>query len=574
MTTVEPVNAEFDEALTMGSRQLRIEQRQADSAEFRKSRGAFFTPESVCDFISAWAIREPTDRVLEPSCGEAAFMLAATQRLAALGAKPARMQVDGFEIHSASATTARALLAERGVNARVQVGDFLSTTPHSRYDAVTGNPPYVRFHDFSGQARSVAMEAAMRQGVRLSKLASSWAAFVVHSSAYLSDTGRLGLVLPAELLSANYAGTVRRFLLERFASVSLITFEQPVFPGVMTESVLLLCDGRGGTDHFEVHQLRSVRDLVNLPVSSSFHPDNFEQKWTGALLHGGEAQLSLDRLISSASFGLLSDWGRVSLGAVTGNNGYFLLTPERAAKLGLGMYELVRISPAGSRHLRSIRFTSSSLSSLGRQGLATLLFRPANNPSGAARAYIREGEASGVQEAYKCRVRSPWWRVPLVNVPDLFLTYMNADTPRLAVNEAKARHLNSVHGLYLNKELQPLRAALAVASLNSATLLGAELVGRAYGGGILKLEPGEALHLPLPAPPLVARYKDELLSLVPHLRALLRSGRLLDAVSEVDAVILKRPRVIKVSELTSLRGAREHLAARRLARSSPGARVP
>jgi adenine-specific DNA methylase len=545
----------------------RVQVFSGDTAELRKSRGAFFTPELVCDFIAEWAIRGPNDRVLEPSCGEAAFMLGAAEKLASLGALPGQMRISGSEIHQGSAWTARALLANKGVAADIEVGDFLATDPVPRYDAVIGNPPYVRFHDFSGHARSVAREAALRQGVHLSKLASSWAAFVVHSSAYLTDDGRLGLVLPAELLAANYASTVRRFLLGRFKRVRLITFEEPVFPGVMTEAVLLLCEGRGQTDHFEVFQLRSVEELADLPVSSSFRPANATQKWTGALVRGDGAQLTLDRLESSAAFGQLREWGRVALGAVTGNNGYFLLAPQRAAELGLEKDELVRTSPAGSRHLRSICFTSSALVSLGRQGSGTLMFRPGDKLSRAAHKYISIGEKVGVQEAYKCRVRSPWWRVPLVTVPDHFITCMNADTPRLAVNEAKARHLNSVHGLYLTEENQPLRHALAVASLNSATLLGAELVGRAYGGGILKLEPGEAMNLPLPSPKLVAKHADELVAMTSRLRELLASGQLLDAVSAVDSVLLRRTRVIKASELADIRIAREHLAMRRSSRS-------
>ena len=543
---------------------------QPDTAELRKSRGAFFTPALVCDFIANWAIRTPGDRVLEPSCGEAAFMLAASRRLGALGAAPSSMRIDGSEIHAASARTAKTALAEQGVRSRVSVGNFLATSPAPTYDVVIGNPPYVRFHDFSGDARDIAIQAALRQGVHLSRLASSWAAFVVHSAAYLSKDGRLGFVLPAELLAANYASSVRRFLLERFASVRLITFERPVFPGVMTEAVLLLCEGRGSTDHFEVHQLRSTRDLAHLPTSSLYHPPTLGEKWTGALVRGGEAQVTLDRLTSSASFGLLEDWGRVALGAVTGNNGYFLLTPAEADRLGLAEDELVRTSPPGSRHLRGIRLTPSGVVALGRQGEATLMFRPSDKPSRAALAYIRKGEAAGVQDAYKCRVRSPWWRVPLVAVPDLFITCMNADTPRLATNEARVRHLNSVHGLYLTDETRELQGALAVASVNSATLLGAELVGRAYGGGILKLEPGEALRLPLPSPSLVARHRQELEALTPRLRKLLTAGRLLDAAAEVDAVLLRRTRLLNSGQLSSLRIAREHLAARRSTRGSSG----
>lgn len=543
-----------------------------DTAQLRKSRGAFFTPEPVCNFIARWAVRKPSDRVLEPSCGEAAFMLAAAECLHEMGVTPPEMHIDGSEIHADSARTAEALLATQGVHAQVAVGDFLATTPAPTYDAVIGNPPYVRFHDFSGPARSVAMKAALHQGVRLSKLASSWAAFVVHSSAYLNDEGRLGLVLPAELLSANYAASVRRFLLERFHEVTLITFEEPVFPGVMTEAVLLLCEGRGTTDHFEVHQLRSTAELTNLPTSSAFRPSTAGQKWTGALVRGGDAQATVERLLAKGDFAPLGDWGRVALGGVTGNNGYFLLSPARAKELGLGREELLAVSPPGSRHLRSIRLTSSALAQLGRKGASTFLFYPTDQPSRAARTYIRTGEVAGVDQAYKCRVRTPWWRVPLPAVPDLFVTYMNADTPRLSVNEARVHHLNSIHGLYLNDECRPLGLALAAASLNSATLLGAELVGRSYGGGVLKLEPGEAIHLPLPSPRLVRKYQPELEALVPRLRHLLGRGELTEAVTVVDSLILRGRRLVKASELESLREAHAHLASRRAARSTTTAR--
>ena len=74
---------------------------------------------------------------------------------------------------------------------------------------------------------------------------------VVHSAAYLNRVvDWRSFCLPR--LAANYAGSVRRFLLERFESVNLILFEEQVFPGVSTEALLLLCEGNGGTDHFTV----------------------------------------------------------------------------------------------------------------------------------------------------------------------------------------------------------------------------------------------------------------------------------------------------------------------------------
>ena len=45
-----------------------------DSADLRKARGAFFTPDKVARFITDWAIRSAADAVIEPSCGEAVFL--------------------------------------------------------------------------------------------------------------------------------------------------------------------------------------------------------------------------------------------------------------------------------------------------------------------------------------------------------------------------------------------------------------------------------------------------------------------------------------------------------------------
>src|SRR5690625_2342564 len=49
-----------------------------------KLRGGYYTPESVADWLCAWAIRSPGDVVLEPSCGDGVFLEAAAKRLVEL----------------------------------------------------------------------------------------------------------------------------------------------------------------------------------------------------------------------------------------------------------------------------------------------------------------------------------------------------------------------------------------------------------------------------------------------------------------------------------------------------------
>ena len=119
----------------------------------------------------------------------------------------------------------------------------------------------MRYHDFVGEARARSRAAALRAGVRLSRLASSWAAFTVHAALFLKPGGRLGLVLPAELLTVNYAADVRRFLMARFARVRLVLFTERVFPGVQEEVVLLLAEGAGPTDRCELYQVADIAGL-------------------------------------------------------------------------------------------------------------------------------------------------------------------------------------------------------------------------------------------------------------------------------------------------------------------------
>ena len=414
------------------------------------------------------------------------------------------------------------------------------------------------------------MRAALAQGVRLTGLASSWAAFTIHASEFLNDAGRLGMVLPAELLSVNYASEVRRFLLNRFGSVRLVLFDNLVFPGVTAEIVLLLAEGRGTAKSFEVIQLRNLAALskLNSPGTVDFLPSGGE-KWTPALIPI-EALGLYRKLESGPAFGRLIDWGETYLGCVTGNNSYFTLTADQGRKLGLSRKDLLKISPPGSRHLKGLTFTEKAWEQIAKQGGRCYLFAPQTaDLTTAALAFIKEGEKANVPDAYKCNNRSPWWRVPQVAKPDIFFSYMNHDRPRLITNEASVVILNSLYGIKLKDDLrEPGRGLLPIACLNSLTLLGSEVVGRAYGGGLLKHEPREADLLPVPSAATVQAIGSDLNLLKPQLATALRANDLNQAVNLVDAVVLTKYMQLDEAALTGLRKAREFLFNRRLSRAT------
>ena len=120
-----------------------------DTPLARKARGAFFTPAALCDYVAQWAIRAPDDVVLEPSCGDAEFLLAAHRRLLDLGATSGGLR--GAELHAASARLARRRLTDAGAgDVPISVGDFFRLEPTRDVTAIVGNPPYVRYQGHKG----------------------------------------------------------------------------------------------------------------------------------------------------------------------------------------------------------------------------------------------------------------------------------------------------------------------------------------------------------------------------------------------------------------------------------------
>jgi len=121
------------------------------------------------------------------------------------------------------------------------------------------------------------------------------------------------------------------------------------------------------------------------------------------------------------------------------------------------------------------------------------------NSHAALRRYLNRGRRAGVPKAFKCRSRPSWFKVRLTDPPDAFLSYMNYGAPRLVVNSARLSATNRLHHLYFNvPAAQDVLKRFALAFLNPLTLATAEIASRVYGGGVLKIEPGDCAHIWVP----------------------------------------------------------------------------
>ncbi len=560
----------------------------ADTPALRKARGAFFTPPAIAEYLAEWAVEgDPSATVLDPTCGEAVFLEAAGRKLAALGATPAQLreQILGVDLHEASVEASAELLRAQGLDGSFTVSDFLAQSTPGKLDAqlplvdaIIGNPPFVRYQEHVGRERKRAQLAALEQGVRLSGLASSWAALVVHACGFLKPEGRLAMVLPTELLYTGYAEPVRAWLKRRFKAVHLVTFERLQFPDATEKVVLVLARGSGGCNAFSLVPVEDADDLRSIRMFGPMHLNvapPAQGKWTDLLLPVEQRQV-FDRVVEE-HFVPLATYGSPILGTVTGANDYFCIREATRVEYGIDEHHLLRISPPGTKHFRGTSFSKRDWKRLRDEGAPVWMLQPRDQKPGwldepenaGLAAYLRHGLANNVDKAYKCRVRADWYKPPAAATPDLFFTYMSHRYPRLITNAVNAGFVNSMHGVTLSREApREAKQALPFLMMSAATMLGAEIHGRSYGGGILKMEPREAAELPVPRPDVLVeawrRIKPERAKLERQLEQGLWTG----VAKHIDEALLVSACGIPAQEVQQLHEAGQELRRTRMGRKT------
>lgn len=513
-----------------------------------KLRGGYYTSSEVATWLCAWAIRSPRDRVLEPSCGDGVFLEAAAKRFAELGARSPAIarQLTGVEIVAGEADRARARLQEqlRGRAAEVvNTGDFFGWWQDSaqpEFDAVIGNPPFIRYQTFPEPHRSLAMALMVEQGLSPNRLTNIWVPFVVAAVASLRPGGRLALVLPAELLQVTYAAQLRSFLTDRFGRIDIVACNELFFERAEQEVVLLLADDllqaadNANPCRVTMTETRTPSEITSRApalVLAAAQPKTIRhdsEKWLKYFL--SEKEITFMRALRDASVTTnLSTHASVDVGVVTGKNEFFVLTSAQVEELGLEGLTAPLVSR--SAHLKGARVGKADWNAMSAAGDRVHLLHLKGHtarPSAALAKYIRFGEGNEVHKGYKCSIREPWYAVPSVWTPDGFLFRQIYDFPRVVLNQAGATSTDTIHRLTGKKEKPERIIANTYTWLTAAS---AEIEGRSYGGGVLELEPTEAERLLMPATLNGAMPLAECDKLT-------RAGRLDDVLQENARVVL------------------------------------
>lgn len=549
-----------------------------------KLRGGYYTSSKVAEWLCSWAIQSADDAVLEPSCGDGAFLEAAVRRLRVLGATPAKIacRLTGVEIIPAEARFAtERLLPELGEFAGniVQNSDFFAwwqASDQPAFDAIIGNPPFIRYQSFPEPHRTRAMAIMGEQGLTPNRLTNIWVPFVVAATASLKPGGRLALVLPAEILQVTYAAQLRSYLTDHFKRIDVIACNELFFEKAEQEVVLLLAEGalaaasEGNDCRVSLTAAETVSDITGIKPALLLERAEVKtirhdsEKWLKYFLDNRQITF-MRALREAATTAPMSDHASIDVGVVTGKNEFFVMSADQVTELGLEGYTTPLVSR--SAHLKGSQIGKADWKSLAAAGdrvhLLNISQLQAGELTATLRRYIEEGERKEFHKGYKCSIRDPWYLVPSVWVPDGFAFRQIYDFPRMVLNASGATSTDTIHRLR-SKGAKPER--VIANTYTWLTAASAEIEGRSYGGGVLELEPTEAERLLMPAKLNGAMPLTEVDQLV-------RAGRLDSVLEENARIILRDHMGLSAAECTLLKSVWTKMRDRRNSRRR-GARKP
>jgi len=460
-------------------------------AEERHRLGQFYTPRPIAELIVKWAVRSREDKVLDPGCGSGTFLVEAYKRLAELKlGRPFREikhvpedvhgqvlgQLYGIDINEFPAHLTAMNLAMKNVRApsaeiNVVVSDYFAIPPaagrhvadkvktpdgtrrvrtvYADFDAVVGNPPYTRWTEIPERTRELIQNVLDNEikRYRLTPQVSRgvepgiYVYWIMHSTRFLKEGGRLGMIISDSWLQTDYGKDFFRYLLDHYKIHAVIDISARVFPVPLVGACIVLLercsreeersDNRAVFAYLDVSGgavsadeiLKAIEDarrtgeaaVIGLPSGARLQIRVYRQgdlaNYSGKIINLiFSAEDLLRRLEQSPLVVKLSQYFEPSYGNIrylvyasrgeirgprnVGGNEFFYLTEEGARRFRIPQEFLHPLLPS-SRYLKFFTFSREDWEELRRSGKQCYLFlcrRPISELPREVQEYIRLGE--------------------------------------------------------------------------------------------------------------------------------------------------------------------------------------
>ncbi|MFT4891208.1 MAG: type I restriction-modification system DNA methylase subunit [Halobacteriales archaeon] len=526
----------------------------------RAGMGEYYTPTAVCDLVNRLAVTDAEDAVLDPACGTGSFLLGAHRRIRSLrddatgGEGGVGGRLAGIEPNRVPASLARINLAVRRqdrdpetVDLRVgdffdvAVDDFPEVTSGDGFDAVVGNPPYVRQEDIDDKEHVRRhLETHALDAPDLSRRSDLYAYFLTHATAFLQDGGDLGFVTSDRWLDTRYGEDLQRFLLDHYAIRAVITFDRQVFDDALVDSSVLLLRRETDPAARDSHVATFLRvkeeldvEAIAALVEADHDPNRLHSTDEYRLVTRRQAALREERkwnvfftappvyfdVRASPNAVDLSAVADVTYGVKTGANPFFVGRTVEMEADGLepyvspllkasGQVEAIRVTDDVAEEWRILdvhdlvqRALAETVESDGEAPEARVKRWLAENGHDALLEYVRSGEAEGYHERSSLASRDVWFDLGELPRPRILSTMFTWRTHRVYWNAAEAPTSDQFY--YVDPK-PSVDAEVLAGILNSRIVwLANELLGRRAGGeGMTRLQTKvyETERWPVPDP--------------------------------------------------------------------------
>lgn len=489
------------------------QQERLDSVKSQAERnrlGQFSTPPSLAVHMleCAKSFLQPRCKVrfLDPALGTGAFYSALLKVFT-----PARVAwAIGYEIDPHYGEEAARLWRPTGLITRI--ADFTQATPpHSeegKADLIVCNPPYVRHHHLGADTKQrLRQQTLAASGTLMNGLAGLYCHFLCLSHPWLASKGLAGWLIPSEFMDVNYGNALKQYLLERVTLLRIHRFDpnEVQFGDALVSSAVVWLRNEPAAPGHRVDftyggSLSHPKAVSQVPADTLRQ----ERKWS-------KFPLAKGKVAAAPAGSTLSDLFTIKRGLVTGANGFFILSAEKARATGVPREFLTPILPS-PRHLPRDRVHADARGDPVLDQPLYLLScdlpeEEVRKDFPALWRYLECGMTEGVHKGYICRHRTPWYAQERRPPTRFLCTYMGRrgkrGSPfRFILNDSRAIAANVYLLLYPRAALRKALAhdpELAERIWQALQRIPAEALtdeGRVYGGGLHKMEPKELAKAP------------------------------------------------------------------------------
>lgn len=544
----------------------------------RHDMGEYYTPPAITDLITRLTIDEANETILDPACGSGGFLVSAYHRKKGLlpveqGSHERILDqiygtdINRFPAHLSAINLAIQELSAYTENVHIEVSDFFQVAPDTMrfgreqaspagsktedgmiregvggFDAVVGNPPYIRYQNI-GDKDTVRSHLSTNvvDADYLSGFSDIYCYFITHSTQFLTEGGQLGFIVSDRWLDTQYGEDLQRFLLGNYKIRAVIRFDTQAFDDALVGSSVIIaekCDddidrAEQRAKFLQVREQIGVDNVTSL-VEQEIDTDELIVAEDYRLLATTQAALKDIKkwnllysappiyfdIVRGDGMAELQDVADLHTGKKVGGNPFFYRRKEEWEEMGLQQYTSPAIKASGQ--VNKIRFDDVTAEEWEVLDVLDLVEEALNDNHSfgdnklthtknwlekhghkALLEYVSWGEDEEYHEHDRCERRDVWfciddarqYRPPLV-IPQ-FLWRAN----RVLWNEAEAFVDWQFHVLNPHDDIEN---ELLCGILNSRVVwLARELEGRQAGGeGMTRSELRlyEAKQLSIPDP--------------------------------------------------------------------------